>query len=864
MWQAGRKDLPKPPSCPVQISLIVIRWGAPRNARPGAFRAADRPGSEEMHNLDRPLGTTLVERKAFTRAWRFLNYHPGAKWSAMCAAVATGVIYIGMLVVLGLFADLIVNHGRIPAYANLSARAREDVEQEWDRSPPAQRQAQLVQIGLVDDTARRLSQGGAGDLGSEELDLLWRSQVVDLLAHKVNGTAAALVLPDYHLLSPADQREFVRAWAKQPTAEQQAQLTAAGLEPPAAMALAATPSAKLTAEQQALLWRGHLVHLANETFGARAANAFLTDRVRLANGRTEVAPQQELADRGLLSLVVRMRHHLAEPAVSLLARAMPWTWKAVDGKGRNFLIYLIGLMAMALVLAFLQAIVTFGMHYAAAVATIEASTRLRRAIYHHTYRLGTLAFRALGPSEAVGVFTGRMEAVHEGLYSWLTVVCKDRARCVLLLIFALALDWRLAVPFLLLGLLVWLVGGQVAVHFRQQERRATRRAADHLALLQESLMMMRLVKVYLMELFNQARVERQLAALDRLQMQRSAGQAMYRPFLAFLGTLAGVIILFLAGFIVLQGSMSVATAITLATALVSLYWPLVSLIEQRRALQRARDAAGVVFAFLDRPHDVGQAVGAEFLAPMSRKLDFDDVSLREPGTGRMLLDHVSMSIPAGQRVALVGAEDMEKHALVYLIPRFLDPGSGEIRLDGRSLRWVTLDSLRAQIAMVMQHNLVFNDTVANNIGCGDASYDRPKIIEAAKMAHAHHFIQKLPKGYETPIGDLGHRLTISQQYRIALARAILRDPALLIIEEPVQPLDDDTKDLVDDTLTRFLPGRTAIFLPHRISTIRGCDQVFLLHKGHIEAAGEHRALLSQNNLYRHLQYIEFNEFAEVG
>ncbi|HEV3117874.1 MAG TPA: ATP-binding cassette domain-containing protein, partial [Gemmataceae bacterium] len=211
---------------------------------------------------------------------------------------------------------------------------------------------------------------------------------------------------------------------------------------------------------------------------------------------------------------------------------------------------------------------------------------------------------------------------------------------------------------------------------------------------------------------------------------------------------------------------------------------------------------------------------------------------------------------------LIAAEEMEQHALVYLIPRFLDPTAGEIRIDNHNLRWVTLDSLRAQIAIVLQHNLVFNDTVAANIGCGDASYTLPQIIEAAKVAHAHQFIQKLPRGYETLIGDMGHHLDIGQQFLIALARAILRDPALLIVEEPAVPLTEDVKSLLDDTFARVLPGRTVIFLPHRIPTIRSCDRIFLLHKGQIQAAGTHRELLEQNELYRHLHYIEFNELVE--
>src|SRR5207253_2660339 len=257
-------------------------------------------------------------------------------------------------------------------------------------------------------------------------------------------------------------------------------------------------------------------------------------------------------------------------------------------------------------------------------------------------------------------------------------------------------------------------------------------------------------------------------------------------------------------------SLGVATAVTLTTALVSLYWPLVHWLEKRRELRRGASSAVLVFRFLDRPGEVGQVVGAEFLPPLNRALEFDDVSLKQPGTERMLLQGATLTIQAGQRVALVGPDEMEKHALVYLIPRFLDPGSGEIRIDNQNLRWVTLDSLRAQIAIVLQHNLVFNDTVANNIGCGDPAYTLPKIIEAAKLAHAHQFIQKLPQGYETVIGEMGHALRAGEQFRIALARAILRDPAVLIVEEPFEPLDENTKSLLDDTFARVLPGRTTI------------------------------------------------------
>jgi ATP-binding cassette subfamily B protein len=285
--------------------------------------------------------------------------------------------------------------------------------------------------------------------------------------------------------------------------------------------------------------------------------------------------------------------------------------------------------------------------------------------------------------------------------------------------------------------------------------------------------------------------------------------------------------------------------------------------ETRRTLRQAREASRGLFAFLDRHGGIGQAIEAELLPPMAKSLEFDKVTLQEPGNGKKLLRGVSLRVEAGQRIALVGPDPVEKQALVAMLPRFVDPTAGEVRIDGKNLRWVTVDSLRAQIAIVLQSNLVFSDTVANNIGCGDPVYNLQRIIEAAKTAHAHQFIQKLPQGYETPIGEGGQSLNHGEMYRIALARALLREPALFIIEEPRGALDDDTKSLIDDTMQRILPGHTTVFLPNRLSTIRNCDQVLLLYQGRIAAAGDHRELLASSELYKHLQYLQFNEFAGI-
>lgn len=729
-----------------------------------------------------------MAQEAFARARRFLNYLPAAKWSALVGSVLSGLLYVALLLVLALFADLMVNRGEIPCL---------------DHLPIGEKDRFLAQLALPDEAAER-----------KQLQDDWRKK------------AQALGVDDAYLLNllHADAPD------KLPWKDQEI--------------------------RHALLWYVELPDRLEDTVGPSAADKV---RAELQENFHTWGPllglSKNLPEAGILSLVVRQQASTQRWVVNPLARWNGWMWHSGNTA------YLYGLFLLAFWLAVIRLAAMFLADYMAACAAIEAATRLRRAVYHHTFRLGTLAFRALGPTEAVGVSTRHVEAVHDGLLAWLTVNIREPVKFGLLLVFALVVNFWLGLAFLLFALLVWLVGGQSAAFFRAKGRQAMLVAGDQLALMQESLMLMRLVKVYLMEQFNQTRVERQLASYASAQIKRYRGEALYRPLFVYLGFLASLVLLFVAGLVVLNGQIGVTSTVILITALVSLYWPSLRWLEGRRLLRRCRDSATVVFDFLDRAGTVGQMVEAEFLPALGKQLEFDNVSLKEPGTGRKLLQNISMTIPAGSKVALVGPEETEKHALVYLLPRFLDPTAGEIRFDRKNVRWVTLDSLRAQIAVVLQHNLVFNDTVANNIGCGDPSYSLPKIIEAAKVAHVHQFIQKLPDGYETVIGEMGQALRIGEQFRIALARAILRDPALFIIEEPAGPLDEDTKGLLDDTFDRVLPGRTVIFLPHRLSTIRNCDRIFLLYQGRLEGSGDHRELLAASELYRHLQYQEFNEFA---
>jgi ATP-binding cassette, subfamily B, bacterial len=787
-----------------------------------------------------------TERSAFAKAFAYLNYDSIAKWAAYLAAIGTGVLYVALLMVLWLFADLMVYRGRVPHYADLTTSERDTFNGHFQEDDKG---ASLAVLGL-----KPIGTESAEALKAQpqDLDWIWRANLFGYFRDRVGPQAAILVLPTFRDLPESQRTSVQQDW--QAFADKDKFFDE--LELVTLKANAQNLDAETT-------WRLHLYQTLKDADAPTAALLKLQLRER---DKSDAWPESagSLEDHGVLSLLARSYAHgrLHTPLLAWVAKWNPWMWRIDGGFTHRFSFYLAVLFAIALALALLRALLSFVMHDMAARTVVEATTRLRRAVYHHTFRLGTLAFRELGPSEAVSIFVRHIEAVHDALYTWMTVAFPAPIKFGLLLAFALLVDRWLALASLLSAVVVWLAGGQIAAHFRRRGRAALNRSSEQLTLIRETLMMMRLVKVYLMELFNQSRVERLLARYAKAQLIRYRGEAIYWPLLVFLGTLAALVLLWVGGLIVLYGQLGVASAITLATALVSLYWPVEQWLSSRKILRRGRESSVVLFNFLDRPGEVGQVVGAEFLPPLAKQIEFDNVTLRDSATGRLLLDNVTLTIRAGQRVGVVGADDLEKHALVYLIPRLLDPNSGEIRIDQYNLRWVTLDSLRAQIGIVLQHNLVFHDTVANNIGCGDPAYGLPQIIEASKIAHAHHFIQKLPQGYETAIGEMGHSLTLSEQFRIALARAILRDPAQLIIEEPDVALDDDTKAVLDDTFARILPGRTALFLPHRISTIRSCDQIYLLSKGQIEAAGIHRELLTQNPLYRHLHYLEFNEIAE--
>jgi ABC-type multidrug transport system fused ATPase/permease subunit len=649
----------------------------------------------------------------------------------------------------------------------------------------------------------------------------------------------------YAELTPAKQREFADEWRSRDEGDRKDALGRAAPGADLTVLLGGDKAPPPTAVQWEQRWRAGMYLALRDRVSQEAADAYLP---------AEPPATSEPRELGVLSLVARERNRWTGSVLGSLASWNGWTWRP-GASGSANLTYITGLLVLAFTIGLARGLFVNAMIYLAAVVRLDLLTRLRRAIYLHTYRLGSLTVRTGGSGEPAQLFTKHAEAVGDAVHGSLTTTFRSPIMVLGLLVLILLVNFWLAVSCLLLASLVWLVTGQIAAHFRREARLGSRQGESSLALLAESLGLLRLVKCYQMERFNQARVERQLAAAGRGAWHRLRGEALSRPLLGAVALLAGIALLYLAGRSVLAGEFTVAGLVLTATALLSLVVPVADWIDARLRARRGRESADAIMEFLDRRGEAAEAADAEYLHPLTTRIEFRNVTVQEPGRERPILENVTFAVPAGSRIALVGPDATEKRTLAYLLPRFLDPTSGEIRVEDKNIRWVTHQSLRGQVALVMQDDQVFADTVANNIGCGDPEFNLPQIIEAAKLAHAHQFIERLPHGYETLVGAQGYSLQPGERFRLALARALLRDPSILIIEEPTGPTDEDTLALLDDTLARAGSGRTIIFLANRLSTLRGVERVFLLRDGHLEASGTHRDLWQNNEYYRRLQVV---------
>ena len=356
-------------------------------------------------------------------------------------------------------------------------------------------------------------------------------------------------------------------------------------------------------------------------------------------------------------------------------------------------------------------------------------------------------------------------------------------------------------------------------------------------------------------------IEDTLRRYEKASLQSAVADASVGPIVHFFVLAGAAVILFLVGFNILQDppGITLAGTVVLSASLICAYFPGRRILRLPKELRKGDLAAEKIVAYLDREPGVLEAPGAQPLQPVVRDVVLESITLAD-ASGRKLLDEVSMTVPTGSRVAVVGTNHDAPAAVAELLMRFYDPAAGRILCDGHDIRTFTLESLRRRVALVPGSASLFSGTVSDNVACNNPDYTLLEVTDAAKQARAYNVVQQLPQGFSTVIGDGGAHLDSGAAFRIALARAVLHQPSVLVVQEPEEEMDEISAGHVDEALRRLSADRAMIVLPTRISTLRSADLIYLLHEGKVVAHGTHADLLQQSELYRHITYVRFNPF----
>jgi subfamily B ATP-binding cassette protein MsbA len=392
--------------------------------------------------------------------------------------------------------------------------------------------------------------------------------------------------------------------------------------------------------------------------------------------------------------------------------------------------------------------------------------------------------------------------------------------------------------------------------------RRSQEALEHLThVAGESFAGHRIVKAFGAERREAARFEAASSQLYRTNMTVTSIVSVLPPLMELLGGFAIAGALYYGSREIAAGRLTTGEFTAFIAALMLMYGPVKKLSRVNASLQQAMAAAERIFEVLDRHTEVREKPSAVALPPFRRTLEFDNVVFSyEDGHGRPILRGVSFTAQAGQMIAIVGRSGAGKTTLVNLIPRFYDVTTGAIRVDGVDIRDATLASLRAQVGIVTQETILFDDTIAHNIAYGRPDAPAEAIEAAARAAHAHEFIAGLPEGYQTVIGERGQRLSGGQRQRLAIARALLKDSPLLILDEATSSLDTESEQLVQDALVNLMKNRTSFVIAHRLSTIRRADAIIVMDRGRIVEVGRHDDLLARSgSLYARLNELQLLE-----
>ncbi len=573
---------------------------------------------------------------------------------------------------------------------------------------------------------------------------------------------------------------------------------------------------------------------------------------------------------------LRSRRYLAEKSLagatrwhSRYERLQPWINRYLPHNGFNTLLLLLGLVmagvALKGIFLFLQEVLVSDM-------TQLTLFDIRNQFYRRTLALDLAKFNEQGSAELLARFTNDMESLSQGLSTVLGRVIREPLRIISCLSGALWLNWRLT----LLALVLVPVSAATTYRAGKIMKRAVRRSLESMSniykILQESLSGIRVVKAFTMERYERRRFFQETKSLYKKSVRVAVIDALSDPVLELLALTTVSIALLSGSYLVLNHTtllnlgfmhlqlsskpMAIEDLLTLYALLAGVSDPVRKLANVHSKIQRAAAASDRICALMDRRPEVVDRTDAPRLPRHRLSIEFRDVTFGY-SADKPVIHGLSLKVRHGETIALVGPNGCGKSTLMNLLPRFWDVQSGSITIDGHDLRDVRLRSLRAQIGMVLQETTLFNDTVANNIAYGNRHIARESIVEAAKRSYAHQFIMQLSDGYDTLLGEQGVGLSGGQRQRIALARAMLRDPAVLILDEATSAVDIQDEALIRRAIEEFVRGRTTFLITHSLGSLHIADRIILMNEGRIEALGTELELRRSSPLFRRLHEIHF-------
>jgi subfamily B ATP-binding cassette protein MsbA len=487
---------------------------------------------------------------------------------------------------------------------------------------------------------------------------------------------------------------------------------------------------------------------------------------------------------------------------------------------------------------------------------------LRNRLYRQI-QMQSLSFFTKNPTGLLmSRITNDVASIQGAVSEAVTSLMRDTFTLICLVFVVLYRDWQLGI----IAMFVFPLTAYPIAKFGKKMRSIATRTQVTMGtlttLLQETISGTRIVKAFSMEEYENQRFAKENEHLFKLALKSVSVSAVSSPFMEFLGGLGIAAIIFYGGYQVIKGTSTPGTFFSFLTALFMLYDPIRKLTSVNNTIQQGIAGAKRVFGIIDIVPDIRNNVSATDLPKISQGIDIQNVTFAYEETP--VLKNISLSINAGEVVAFVGMSGGGKTTLVNLIPRFYDVTDGRILIDGRDIREVTIESLRGQIAIVTQQTILFNDTVRNNIAYGNIEETEENIIQAAKAANAHDFIMNLPDGYNTVIGEQGAKLSGGERQRISIARALLKDAPILILDEATSSLDTEAEIEVQDALENLMKGRTTLIIAHRLSTIRNAHRIIVLANGEIMEEGTHESLMEKRREYFKFYTMQFKDEKRNG